>query len=461
MAHLTERNNRILIIDDNLDIHNVFHKVLNQRDDKGLELAAAEAALFDDSPTHTASAFKYEFELSDAHQGQEGFEMVKRAHETGLPYALAFVDMRMPPGWDGLETIEKLWSVDPDLQVVICSAYSDHTWHDISHRLNQDNKLLILQKPFDNIEIIQAAHSLTEKWAQQKEERLHLEVFNSVVKEQHDLLEQTTQALAEQKIQQTKIEDSLIVAHKLRTLGQVQAGVCRETGTHLHYLLKNLQGLQHDVEHMSIESANENAALKTQMDASVRTSLSTTRSALTLVEALLSFDQSDIVIETETDINAMIQRLLAVIKNDCEYIATLRTQFAELPLVYCNVGDIAHVLLNLLSNARHAIAVSEASLNSNESSEIVISTSYQNNHVLISVCDSGDGVPKNIADKIFEPFFTTKARGKGIGLGLTIARDIIMNDHGGALYFANNADAGATFTISLPVDPRLAATLAH
>ena len=77
---------------------------------------------------------------------------------------MAFVDMRMPPGWDGVETIEHLWEVDPDLQVVICTAFSDHDWDEVIQRLTQSDKLLILRKPFDNIEVWQLANSLTQRW---------------------------------------------------------------------------------------------------------------------------------------------------------------------------------------------------------------------------------------------------------------------------------------------------------
>ena len=89
---------------------------------------------------------------------------MQEAREQGRPYAMAFVDMRMPPGWDGVETIEHLWSVDPALQVVICTAYSDHQWDQVTRRLRHSEKLLILRKPFDMIEVKQLADSLTHKW---------------------------------------------------------------------------------------------------------------------------------------------------------------------------------------------------------------------------------------------------------------------------------------------------------
>src|SRR5581483_11469472 len=104
------------------------------------------------------------FDLESAYQGQEGLERVKRAVAAARPYAMAFVDVRMPPGWDGVETTGKLWEVYPDLQVVICTAYSDYAWEDLIAKVGRSDRLVILKKPFDNVEVLQLANALTEKW---------------------------------------------------------------------------------------------------------------------------------------------------------------------------------------------------------------------------------------------------------------------------------------------------------
>ncbi|MGB0909923.1 MAG: response regulator [Nitrospirales bacterium] len=162
MMDSTEPNRRILIIDDNVAIHEDFKKVLCQGFDTSL-LQETRGSLFDDAPEQQATEH---FDVDCADQGQEGHRMVKKAAEQGRPYAVAFVDMRMPPGWDGVETIEHLWSVDDQLQIVICTAFSDHAWYQVFERLKHKDKLLILRKPFDNIEVWQLASSLTTRWNQ-------------------------------------------------------------------------------------------------------------------------------------------------------------------------------------------------------------------------------------------------------------------------------------------------------
>ncbi|HEU0068791.1 MAG TPA: diguanylate cyclase [Nitrospiraceae bacterium] len=154
------QNNRVLVIDDNRAIHEDFRKILEAK--AGEErFVQARAALFGDPPL--SEVFE-QFELDCVDQGQAGLTLVQRARNEGRPYAVAFVDMRMPLGWDGLETIERLWKEDAGLQVVICTAYSDQPWDEITSRIGRNDKLLILQKPFNSIEVLQLATALCRKW---------------------------------------------------------------------------------------------------------------------------------------------------------------------------------------------------------------------------------------------------------------------------------------------------------
>jgi PAS domain S-box-containing protein len=159
-----ERNSRLLIVDDNRAIHEDFRKILARRETPALgEFEAANAVLFGDEPAgDPASAIS--FELDSAYQGQEGLALVKKAVAEGQPYSMAFMDVRMPPGWDGVETTAKVWEIDPDLQIVICTAYSDCSWDEMLRKLGQSDRLVILKKPFDSIEVLQLANSLTRKW---------------------------------------------------------------------------------------------------------------------------------------------------------------------------------------------------------------------------------------------------------------------------------------------------------
>jgi CheY-like chemotaxis protein len=157
------RNSRILVVDDNEAIHQDFDKIL-----KTTKLAGAAkvdelaASLFgDEKPTGSHT----EFQLTHAMQGQEGLDLVLTSLKAGESFALAFVDIRMPPGWNGVETVERIWAHDPEIEIVLCTAYSDFSWEEIATRLTQPDRLLILRKPFDPLEVRQLAHGLTAKWS--------------------------------------------------------------------------------------------------------------------------------------------------------------------------------------------------------------------------------------------------------------------------------------------------------
>src|ERR1043165_3956122 len=115
-ASFAHANNRVLIVDDSPSLHEDYKKILARRSPP--DLAAAELAVFNE----TDEIFPG-FELTHALQGEEAVTQVRAAHEAGRPFALAFVDVRMPPGIDGVETVGRLWKIDPELQIVICSAH--------------------------------------------------------------------------------------------------------------------------------------------------------------------------------------------------------------------------------------------------------------------------------------------------------------------------------------------------
>jgi diguanylate cyclase (GGDEF)-like protein len=167
---------RLLMIDDNPAIHEDYRKILAGQDDT--RISAAEAALFGE-PLSTVS--NPTFEVDSALQGRDGVELARRALLEGRPYSVAFVDMRMPPGWDGLETIENLWKVDPEIQVVVCSAYSDYDWMELLARLGCSDKLIVIKKPFEPIEILQSASALSRKWQNARALKRHVEGLERVV----------------------------------------------------------------------------------------------------------------------------------------------------------------------------------------------------------------------------------------------------------------------------------------
>jgi len=188
-----DSRHRLLIVDDNPEIHGDFRKLLSFNIGHGLDLTDHETFLFDKPAT--PRIVLPDFDIDSAYQGQEALEMTMRAFNEARPYVLAFVDMRMPPGWDGVETVAKMWELDPNLQVVICTAYSDYAWDDILQCLGHTDRLAILKKPFDAIEVQQLALALTEKSRLARAARQSLQVIKGQLIQQAQLLDLASDAI--------------------------------------------------------------------------------------------------------------------------------------------------------------------------------------------------------------------------------------------------------------------------
>ncbi len=168
MTSIEHDSKRILIVDDNEAIHEDIHNILDCRRGKGKdsETEKLEQELFgtDSSSETSKPGDSIEYVIDDAYQGAEAVSMVTQAANEGFPYALVFMDVRMPPGIDGIQAITEIWEDHPQIEVVICTAYSDYSWDQIVNQFGSTEHLFFMKKPFDSIALKQTAYSLTRKW---------------------------------------------------------------------------------------------------------------------------------------------------------------------------------------------------------------------------------------------------------------------------------------------------------
>ncbi len=190
---------RILVVDDNPSIHEDFRKILGARPATQTHLESVEAALFGQN---SGSDERPGFRIDSAFQGQDALMLVQKAIQENDPYVLAFVDVRMPPGWDGIETLEHIWDQAPDMQAVICTAYSDYSWDEMTLRLGETDSLLILKKPFETVEVLQVAHALAQKWALGRQAKLRMEDLDRMV-------QQRTAELQAEMEERTRVQEKL------------------------------------------------------------------------------------------------------------------------------------------------------------------------------------------------------------------------------------------------------------
>lgn len=465
---------RLLIIDDNPAIHEDIRKVLAVPDDEA-DLDALAAELFGDSRQNGDRVI---FSIDSAYQGQEGLERVRQALQQGLPYQLAFVDVRMPPGWDGIETIERLTLEDLDLQFVICTAYSDYSWFEIAERLGVSDKLLVLKKPFDPVEVLQMAHALCRKWLLNRQLQEQLGQLDELVQRRTQALEEANDKLKAEMASRQQMEMELRLAQKLEAVGQLAAGIAHEintpiqyVGDSVHFLKEAFQDLQLLCGHYqdacaaleplpeqagllaAVREAEETADLsylQEHVPRAFERTLEGIAQVSRIVRAMKEFAHPDQRQKNPADLNKAILNTLIVAKNEYKYVAEVETDLRELPAVMCYIGDLSQVFLNLIVNAAHAIADNIG--DDAAKGRIVIRTARMDDAVQISIADNGGGIPEDIRQRVFDPFFTTKPVGKGTGQGLAIARSIVVDKHGGSLTFDSQPGQGTTFFIRLPVE---------
>ena len=461
---MTAINPRTLIIDDNPAIHEDMRKVLiaDEVDDA---LQSLEADLFGEETAKPLPQYR----IDSAYQGKEGLTMVQQALAEGDPYTLAFVDVRMPPGWDGVETVERIWREYPDLQVVLCTAYSDHSWAEILSRLGTTDNLLILKKPFDPIELHQMANALSRKWSLQREDRAILQKTNGLLLEKSLVLEARVKELRETQSQ-------LVMAEKLAAIGQLAAGLAHEINTPVQFVGSNMLFIQtaatrlfRGVDSLSAilgslpkgaapESEKKTAEalkalnlayLREEVPAALQQSIDGLERVSTIVKAMQDFAQPSQGQKTFVELRNAIESTLIISSTAWKNIAEIETDYqADIPLVLCFREELNQVILNLLSNAVYAIE--EANRATKKTGKITIQTRAKGDWVELKISDTGTGIPSAIQHRVFEPFFTTKDVGKGTGQGLAIAYSMIVERHQGKLDFTSEIGKGTTFTIKLP-----------
>jgi signal transduction histidine kinase len=422
-------NRRVLVIDDNPAIHDDFRKIFaSSRTDASLE--KMESEFFGEPMPNPEGDFCVE--LDAALHCETGVDKVSAALLEGRPYAVAFVDMRMPPGWDGLTTIEKLWIVDPELQIVICSAYSDNSWTDICRRLGRSDQLLILKKPFDNAEVCQFVLALTEKWNLARRAKLKQSELASLV----DL---RTKALKEKDIE-------LRQKHKLEAVGSLAGGVAHE----FNNLLQTIRGYTCFVRDALPINSQPYEDLGHVIDAADR--------AAGIARQLLRFSRRKPPQKAHLDLIEIATETLGMIKPLLPTHIELHVDFCEPAIhVFADADLLSQSVLNLGINAcdamgtRGQLSIKVEKLTLQQNADTAVQPMLDpGEYATVSVTDTGMGIDEETMDRIFEPFFTTKEPGKGTGMGLPIVFSS-MQDLGGAVTVESKVGVGSTFRLYLPI----------
>ena len=435
-------NRRLLVIDDNEAIHTDFRKILLPADALSADLAAASAALFGE--TERPAVVRAAFAMDSAHSGEDGFALVEAALAKGLPYALAFVDVRMAPGWNGIETTARICQADPAIQIVICTAYSDYSWEEMIEQLGHSDRLVILKKPFYTVEVLQLAHSLTDKWDLGLQVRLRTEQLEEMVTARTLELQLANECLKVEMAERARTEEVLRQAQKMEALGQLAGGIAHD----FNNLLTVIRGF---VECLVLE-VHENPNMLEglhEIDVAAERAAKLTSQMLMFSRKKQLQPQSLNLNEVVAHFGVMLRRLLG------ENIAVEIRCGNDPLIIHADLIMIEMVVLNLAVNARDAMPTGGRLLIRVE--EAVISAADISQHprarpgtfAHIRVTDTGCGIAPDALTHIFEPFYTTKEVGKGTGLGLATVYGVVKQ-HEGWIEVASQPGNGTTFEIFLP-----------
>ncbi len=427
------KKRRILIVDDTKSIHEDFKKTLiTPEQDKRFD--QIENILF--KKQRSEKRIDYEYVIDDAYQGEEALEMVNNAEKEDFPYSLVFMDVRMPPGIDGVETIDRIWQIYPNIEMVICSAYSDYSWEEILAKFGQTDKLLFVKKPFNIIVIKQLTLSLITKWDIAKENREYMKRLEKEVeertKELRKLLEEM-KTLKEQAEEGSRQKSAFLsnMSHEIRSPMNSILGFT-------DLLTESDLPREERLKYLSYISTSGNSLLNLINDIIYNAKIEA---------GVLSIE------EEEFDLHSLFREIMDKMnmekakknKDSIKLIFDL-PENAKTRIV-SDPERLRQIIINLITNA----------IKFTLEGSISFGCTFEDNDLLkFYVKDTGIGIPSDKIDTVFDRFGQISDKriknSKGTGLGLSISKNLVEL-MGGKMWAESEPGKGSTFYFTIPFIP--------
>ncbi|MBT3308764.1 MAG: response regulator [Gammaproteobacteria bacterium] len=407
-----EQNNRILAIDDDSAVLDYYREIFDPAGGKNRDVwNALMDVVGDDEHKHNLEAPQYD--LTTATSGEKAVHLAQQGLSQQSPYSVAFVDMRMPGGMDGLETAQELRALDSRIMLVIVTAYSDYQLEEIQRRLLHD--VLFLNKPLSMDEAMQTVRMLNQNWKDREK--------NKVMKMQ-------------------------MVSHaKMAGLGNMAVRIGHEINQPLSYINGMLQ-----LQKMGLEQGDELDV--EEMVSEVDLALQQTVRIKEIIDSLRVFAHPDKKCREDVVLAQALEHVQRIFKGRLEsQRITFRVQLEDQQMtVHANPSQLQRVLTNLISNAIDALLEKRETEGSGWKAEISLEARLKRDRhqVQIDFLDNGTGIPLALQGRMFDPFVTTKEPGKGTGLGLSEIHGMLKEHNASIEYQAVPGQEGAHFIMMFP-----------
>ena len=417
-------NRRILIADDLPAIHEDYRKILNPRAASATVEGIADFAPHFSPPSVSGLP---PFQIDAVMQGEDAIRAVTQARADGHPFAMIFLDVRMPPGIDGVETAQRLRMLDPTLQVVLCTAYSDYSFTEIARRFQESDGLLILKKPFDPTEVQQLAHTLCRKWMLSAENKVLVETLEARVRQRTAELEQAK-------------SDLEIALQRAEAASRTKTDFVRCVSHELNTPLNGIQGAASVIELSSDPEAAEMGRI--MLESSERLNRLFSRILLYLeIDTQPSSERHLVQLSEVVEKGALAYRDRAIQKG-----VSFTLENGCPPALWFNADTLK--LVNALGG------LVENAVKFTEKGSIAVRLSAAPDGVFYAeVEDTGPGIPELQLNNLYELFtpgeLHLRRSHEGIGIGLTLAKRIAQH-MGGDLQHSNQKTGGSVFTLTLP-----------
>jgi signal transduction histidine kinase len=414
----------VLTIDDDASILAAYESILVPNKKTSLEDALLELEKLHEVECSVINSGEklINFNLYQANNGMDGIDIFRQKYEEGSNIPVCIVDMRMPNGINGLETSLWLKQIDPDVHIIIATAYSDRSNKEILACLK--NNIYYIRKPFNSEEIYQLVYSLSISYeATRKIQRLNSDLERRV----------------EDEIEKNRQKDSLLFQQaKLAAMGEMIGNIAHQWRQPLNIISMLFQKVHRQQKKGTLDTLTMEATLNQAME-------TINHMSQTIDDFRGHFEPNKE--KVHFTVLSVIQSVITLVEESFK-IANIEIQTyiqSEISL-YAYPEDLKQVLMNLLNNTKDAIKSNDVTRGMIRFDVLIT----DNNEISINFSDNGGGINNEYIDKIFEPYFTTKHKSQGTGIGLYMSKRIVEERLGGAITVCNT-DIGANFNILIPI----------